>query len=168
MTVTSKQLNIIDFIEELNLLEGSELSDAQRTILKATHGLELNGAEFDLYRRATGREIYEPREHNEVTAIVGRQGGKTSRVGAIIAVYEACRDHGLKRGERAYVLLIAPVTKQAQIAFRFIRNYFLSSPPLKNKVVKIRKNEIDLDNGIIVLSLFTNHNTGLKGCRSGS
>jgi hypothetical protein len=148
--VAKKQLNIIDFITELNLLEGSQLSLAQRTILKATYGLELNPAELDIYRLATGREIYEPREHNEATAIVGRQGGKTSRIGAIVAVYEACRDHGLKRRERAYVLLIASVTKQAHIAFRFIKDFFLSSPPLKNKVVKIRKNEIDLDNGITI------------------
>jgi hypothetical protein len=148
--VATKQLTIVDFMKELKLLEGSELSLAQRTIHKATYGLELSPAELDIFRRATGREIYEPREHQEATVIAGRQGGKTSHVGAPIAVYEACRDHGLKRGERAYVLLIAPVTKQAQIAFRFIRNFFLCSPPLKKKVVKMRMNEIDLDNGITI------------------
>jgi phage terminase large subunit-like protein len=132
--VVTKQLNILDFIKDLNLLEGSELSPAQRTILKATYGRELSPAELDIFRRATGRETYEPREHNEATVIVGRQGGKTSRIGASIATYEACRDHGLKRRERAYVLLIAPVTEQAQIAFGYIRDFFLSSPPLKNKV----------------------------------
>ena len=31
-----KQLNIIEFIKELNLLEGSNLSPAQQTILKGT------------------------------------------------------------------------------------------------------------------------------------
>ena len=148
--MVTKQLNIIDFIEDLNLLEGSELSLAQRTILKATYGLELSPAELDIFRRATGRETYEPREHNEATVIVGRQGGKTSRIGAVVAVYEACRDHGLKRRERAYVLLIAPVIEQAQIAFGYIRDFFLSSPPLKNKVVKIRLDELDLDNGITI------------------
>ena len=146
----TKQLNVIDFIKELNLLEGSELSPAQETILKATYGLELNPAELDIFRRGTGREIYEPREHTEATVIAGRQGGKTSRIDAIIAVYEACRDHGLKRGERAYVLLIAPVTEQAQIAFSSIRNYILASPVLKRKVLKIRKSQIDLDNGITI------------------
>jgi hypothetical protein len=148
--VVTKQLNILDFIKDLNLLEGSELSPAQRTILKATYGRELSPAELDIFRRATGRETYEPREHNEATVIVGRQGGKTSRIGASIATYEACRDHGLKRRERAYVLLIAPVTEQAQIAFGYIRDFFLSSPPLKNKVVKIRLDELDLDNGITI------------------
>ena len=117
-----------------------------------------------------GAKLTSPRNTQEATVIVGRQGGKTSRIGAIIAVYEAFRDHGLKRGERAYVLLIAPVTNQAQIAFNYIRNYIFASPVLKNKVVKVRKSEIDLDNGITIsmLSLFTNHNTGLKGCGSNS
>jgi hypothetical protein len=146
----SKHLTIIDFVNDLNLLEGSELSLAQQTVLKAMYGLELSPAELDIFRRATGREIYEPTEHQEATVIVGRQGGKTSRIGALIAAYEACRDHGLKRGERAYVLLIAPVTKQAQIGLGFIRNLFLTSPLLKNKVVKFRMNEIELDNGVTI------------------
>ena len=62
--------------------------------------LELNQAELEIYQRATGRQLRR-KEHTEVTVIVGRQGGKTSRIGAICAIYEAFRDHGLKRGERA-------------------------------------------------------------------
>jgi hypothetical protein len=148
--MAEEELNITEFITKLNLLNGSELSAAQRAILRATYGLALDQAELDIFRRATGREIYEPREHNEATVIVGRRGGKTSRIAAIIAAYEAYRDHNLPRGERAYVVLIAPVTKQAQIAFSFIRNLILGSPPLKKKVLKICKNEIDLDNGITI------------------
>jgi hypothetical protein len=146
----SKELPIIEFISELNLLQGAELSPAQATILKATYGLELNQAEFEIYCRATGRKTYQPREHLEVTVIVGRQGGKTSRIGALCAVYESFRDHGLRPGERAYVYLIAPVTYQAGIAFRFIRDYICASPVLNKKVTKIRKSEIDLDNGITI------------------
>jgi hypothetical protein len=146
----SKELNNIEFIKELNLLQGSELSPAQATILKATYGLELNQAEFEIYCRATGRQTYQPREHLEVTVIVGRQGGKTSRIGALCAVYESFRDHGLRPGERAYVYLIAPVTDQARIAFRFIRDYICASPVLNKRVKKIRKSEIDLDNGITI------------------
>ena len=130
-----KELNIIDFISELNLLQGAELSPTQGTILKATYGLELNQAEFEIYCRATGRNTYQPREQLEVTVIVGRQGGKTSRIGALCAVYESFR-HALRPGERAYVYLIAPVTDQARIAFRFIRDYIFASPVLNKKVKK--------------------------------
>jgi hypothetical protein len=148
--VPSKELNIIEFITALDLLGGSHLSTAQSAILKTIYRVDLDQAELDIYRRGTGREIYEPREHTEATVIVGRQGGKTSRIGAICAVYESFRDHGLKRGDRAYVLLIAPVLSQAQIAFRFISNYIFGSPVLRSKVVKKRKNEIDLNNGITI------------------
>jgi hypothetical protein len=148
--MAEEKLDITEFIIKLNLLNGSELSLAQRTILKATYGLELNQAELDIFRRATGRDIYEQKEHNEATVIVGRRGGKTSRIAAIIATYEAFRDHNLPHGERAYVLLIAPVTHQARIAFNFIRNYILSSPTLNEKVAKVSKTEIELKNGITI------------------
>jgi hypothetical protein len=147
--MSKKELNIIEFVSELNLLQGAELSPTQGTILKATYGLELNQAEFEIYCRATGRKTYQAREQLEVTVIVGRQGGKTSRIGALCAVYESFR-HALRPGERAYVYLIAPVTDQARIAFRFIRDYICASPVLYKKVKKIRKSEIDLDNGITI------------------
>jgi phage terminase large subunit-like protein len=131
-----KKLNIIEFIREFNLLQGVELSPAQATMLRGTYGLELNQAEFEIYCRATGRNTYQPREQLEVTVIVGRQGGKTSRIGALCAVYESFRDHGLRSGERAYIYLIAPVTDQARIAFRFIRDYIFASPVLNKKVKK--------------------------------
>ena len=146
----SKELTIIEFILVLRLLLGLELSPAQATILKAMYGLELTQAEFEIYCRYTGRQTYQPSEQQEVTVIVGRQGGKTSRIGALCAVYESFRDHGLRPGDRAYVYLIAPVTDQARIAFGFIRDYICASPVLKKKVKKIRKSEIDLDNGITI------------------
>jgi len=95
--VASKELNILEFVTDLDLLKGSELSLAQRTILKTIYGLELDLAELDIYRRGTGRKIYEPSEHNEATVIVGRRGGKTSRIGAIVPVYEASRDHEITK-----------------------------------------------------------------------
>ena len=92
---------------------------------------------------------YVAREHREVTAIIGRRGGKT-RLAALIAVYEATRDHKLPRGEHAFILVIAPVLKQAQIAFRYIRKYMKLSPELSNLVAKARKSEIELRNGITI------------------
>ncbi len=48
----------------------------------------------------TSKELKIIKEHRKVTVIVGRRGGKTSRIGAIWVIYQAFRDHGLKRGER--------------------------------------------------------------------
>jgi hypothetical protein len=143
-------LNIIDFIYRLNLLRGECLSKAQEVILKATYGLPLVEEEIEIYCRATGRDTYVPSECSEMTLIAGRQSGKTSIVAALTALYEANRLHGLRTGQRAYVLLIAPVTYQAEIAFDYIKRYILDSSVLSAKIFKISNNEIEFRNGIII------------------
>ena len=143
-------LSIIDFVYELKLLKAGSLSVAQRAVLKSTYGEILDEAEMEVHCRATGHETYAPREHNELTVIAGRQSGKTSRIGAIIALYEAFRDHGLPRGQRAYVLVIAPVVQQAAIAFDFMKRYILESSILEPRVYKIRSDEIELKNGVVI------------------
>jgi len=145
-----QELTIIDFVSHPQLLALNSLSIAQRTCLKATYGLPLDETELEIYRRANGRETYDEREQTEATFIAGRRSGKSSRIAAPIACYEACRNHKLSRGERGYVMLIAPVTKQAQIDFRFIRDYILGSSILRRKVLKVRRSEIDLKNGITI------------------
>ena len=92
------ELDIIEFVYQLNLLKTGSLSVAQRAILKTTYGLPLDGRRTRDLCRATGRETYVPQEQSELTVIAGRQGGKTSRIGALVGLYEAFRDHGLPPG----------------------------------------------------------------------
>jgi hypothetical protein len=148
--MTKQPLTILDFIRHVHVLNEQSISPAQRTCLKVIYGLPLEETELEIYRRATGRETYLPKEHNEATIIVGRRGGKTSRIAAPIVCYEASRDHRLPKGEQAYVMLIARVKNQAQIAFRQIRHYLLNSPVLGREVVKVRQHEIVLRNGITI------------------
>src|SRR5712692_3808816 len=145
-----KRLSILDFVTHAQLLGIQSLSAGQRTLLKAIYGEELDHTEREIYFRATNRTSYSAREENEATVIVGRRGGKTSRVAAPIACYEALRPHALARGERAYVLLIAPVTKQAKVAFNYVKSYFLDSRLLSRWVLKVRRNEIELKNQITI------------------
>jgi hypothetical protein len=142
-------LNIIDFVKQLELLEGVDLSPAQRAVLKATYGETLDAVEMEICRRATGREPV-PCEQHELTVIAGRRSGKTSRVAALIALYEAFRAHGLPRGQHGYVLVIAPYVQQAAIAFKFIKSYIVGSEILRPLVHKYRKTEIELKNGVII------------------
>src|SRR5260370_34067259 len=107
-------LNIVEFIRHADVLNDQTLSVAQLTCLKAIYGLPLDAQERELYERATGRSDYLPIEQNEATVIVGRRGGKTSKIAAPIACYEAFCNHRLNRGERGYVMLIAPVKYQAE------------------------------------------------------
>ena len=148
--MNTRPVDIIEFICHPDLLNDQSLSLAQRTCLKSIYGLPLLGEEASIYRRATGREDYIPREHNEATILVGRRGGKTSKIAVPIACYEAFRNHKLPRGERAEIVLIAPVLDQARIAFRFVRNYLQSSPVLSAEISSIRENKIHLRNGITI------------------
>src|SRR6202171_3821148 len=113
-------LNIIEFIQHPLILNDQSMSPSQIAFLKSAYGLPLTDMELEIYCRGTGREKYLPREERELTLLGGRRGGKTGKLGARIALYEACRDHRIPRGERAYVMLIAPVIAQAKIAFDYI------------------------------------------------
>jgi hypothetical protein len=148
--VTRKNPNIIDFIEAFALMGEIKISPAQSAVLKSLYGVPLDPMELDIFKRGTGRELYIPTEHAELSLLAGRQSGKTSVVAALIALFEAFQDHGVPSGQRAYVLIIAPVIQQASTAFRFISQYILNSPILSQSVLKIKKNEIELKNGVVI------------------
>jgi hypothetical protein len=133
--------NIIDFIRHPGLLNDQSHSETQIAILKSVYGLPLTETELEIYRQATGRENYDAEEHMEVTAMSGRQGGKTEKVSGPIVCYEAFRDHGLKPGEVGFVMLLAPTIAQARIAFTYIRNYLRNSLILSKRIVKTTKRD---------------------------
>jgi hypothetical protein len=150
MKIISQRLNIIDFICHPQILNDQTMSVGQSAFLKSAYGLQLSDAELEMFRRGTGREIYVPQEQQLITLLGGRRGGKTGKLAARIALYEACRDHRIPRGERGYVMLLAPVIAQAKIAYDYILKDIYSSPLLSSKIAKIGKNEIELKNGIII------------------
>jgi hypothetical protein len=150
MKIISQRLSIIDFIRHPQILNDQTMSLGQSAFLKSTYGLPLSEAELEMFCRGTGREIYVPREQRLISLVGGRRGGKTGKIAARSALFEACRDHQIPRGERAYVLLVAPVIAQAKIAFDYILKDIYSSPLLSSKIAKVGRNEIELKNGIII------------------
>jgi hypothetical protein len=148
--MNGKNPTIIDFIKVFDLMGKIKISPAQCAILKSFYGLLLDDIELDIFKRGTGRELYIPTEHSELTLIAGRQSGKTSVVAASIGLFEAFQDHDVPPGQRAYVLIIAPVLEQASTAFRFISRYILNSPILSQSVLKLKQNEIELKNGVVI------------------
>jgi hypothetical protein len=149
--ILEQSLTIIEFIRHPKLLNDQSNSLAQDTIVKSTYGLELSDTELEIYRRGTGRELYDAREQREITALAGRRSGKTGKIGARIGLYEAFRDHRIPRGERACVVLIAPTIAQAGIAHDYMYKDILGSPILLTRVAKCRKNEIVLKSGVTIL-----------------
>jgi hypothetical protein len=143
-------LNIVEFIRNRDILNDRSHSDAQLACLKSIYGLPLSERELKIYQRGTGRATYDALEQTDASIIAGRQGGKTSKIAAPIACFEAFRDHGLPPGQEAYVMLLAPQLAQARIAFRYIRNYLRGSRILSKRVLSMTKDEIKLDNGITI------------------
>ncbi len=143
------ELNIIEFVTRLKLVEPGGLILGHRGIPKAFYGLELDADELEFLLSCHRAQELCPARAREIDGIIGRRGGKT-RLAALIAVYEATRDHGLPRGERAFILIIAPVLDQAQIAFDYVSKYMNGSPELLKLVVKERQSEIELRNGITI------------------
>ncbi|MGB9434024.1 MAG: terminase large subunit [Candidatus Acidiferrum sp.] len=119
-------------------------------LFESTYGLPLRLDELQIYQRGTGRPVYDATEQREITIIAGRRSGKTGKIAAPICCFEAFRDHGLPPGEEAHVMLLAPTLKQARIAFRYIRDYLRNSPVLTKRIVRITKEEIVLDNGVVI------------------
>lgn len=142
-------MNIIEAVLDPVII-GDTLSVAQETGLRALYGLDLNDAQLEIFRLATGLEFYSPREVREATYICGRRSGKSSRLGSNIALFEGCfRDHELDLGERGHVVVISPTKKQSGIVFEYMLSRLENSPTLRGMIDgEPRRDEVDLVNGI--------------------
>lgn len=143
---------ILDAVLEPRLI-GDTLSAAQAVALKTLYGLPLDLlTEQAIHHQATEKEVYEPREYREACFICGRRSGKSSKLAANIAVFEAVfRQHNLARGERGHVVVLATTTKQAQVVFDYILARLEGSPTLRRLIEDgPRADEVDLTNGITI------------------
>lgn len=145
------ELTLIDALRDSRLI-GDSVSEAQETALRALYGLPLSASQFAIYQRATGRDTYVPREYREAGLYCGRRSGKSSKLAANCAVFEAAfRPHELARGERGHVVVIAPTRKQAGVVFDYILSRLEESPTLRRMIDgDPRADEVDLTNGITI------------------
>lgn len=149
--MSNSPTNIIEAVADKRLI-GDVVSTAQATALKALYGEPLTDAELAIYRQATERDVYVPRETSEAMFCVGRRGGKSSKLAANIAVYEAVfRQHRLAPGERGHIVVIACTKKQAAVCFDYILARLEGSPTLRKLIEgEPRADEVDLTNGITI------------------
>jgi len=119
-----------------------------QTFLKALYGLEMDGADLELFRKHTGRQKPRKGGYMEAVAITGRQSGKTYIAGAV-AVYEASR--ALLVGERdVYIPLAAQDTRSSQRALFGYVSRFAESPVLKSEITRQTATEITLANRVTI------------------
>lgn len=111
----SAAVDIVRAIGDSRLIGGGPISDAQETLLRAIYGLKLNAEQIEIFKRATGRSDYAPRVYRDISALCGRRAGKSTRIAANLAIYEAAiTPHSIPLTERASVVIIAPTEKQAR------------------------------------------------------
>jgi len=158
MRSKSSSRNIIEFIKDPQLINGS-LSDYQEAALRLAYGLPLSKEHKKIARECLDIDKLPPkqkrlgREYAEATFICGRRSGKSDRLAANIAVYEAAmggHEKHLSAGERGFILLIAQDRRAGKILYRYIRAKFENSPLLSQLLKDVKGEEIDLTNGLTI------------------
>jgi hypothetical protein len=143
-------ITIIEAIRDPNII-GDCLSVAQEAALRAVYGLPLEGEQLALAQQMAGAAWRPGVEYREAVFICGRRSGKSDKLAANAAIFEAFfRDHNLSAGETGVVLLLAQNMRQAKIVKGYIEGKINRSPILSRHVVASRSQELELDNGIII------------------
>lgn len=134
-----------------------------RAIIKAAHGESLTPAELLTFRQVASRDPPSKRVR-ELVAVVGRGGGKDS-IASLIAAHTAIGfdPRGtLRPGEKACVMCLAVDRHQARIVFGYIKAFFELIPTLREMVVDIANEAIELRNGVVI-EVHTNSYRSIRG-----
>lgn len=151
------QINIIQAVRDQRLFASLFTNSASWTAwivwLKAAFALPMDATELALYRQCTGREHPPTVPPGEIYTIVGRRGGK-SFISSLVAAYLGCFNSYKKylaAGERAVILVLARDREQAKVCFGYIAGIIHQVPPLAAMVVSEKTDEIELDNGTVIM-----------------
>jgi hypothetical protein len=115
-------------------------------------GEVLTDEERAVFTKLTGREREPLVRVSELTAIVGRRGGKTTAMAALATYIAACCDHtdALARGETGIVLAIAQDTKVAAKIISFCHAFLADSVILAQLIKSRTADVLELANNISV------------------
>src|SRR5215470_10480090 len=121
--------------------------------LKSIYALPMDDAELAIYQQCTGRTQPPATQPSEIYTIVGRRGGK-SFISSLTAVFIACfssfRQY-LNAGEKAAILVLARDRDHAKLVFSYVSGILHAVPPLAAMIDVERADEIELDNGVIIM-----------------
>lgn len=143
---------IIDFFENALLLNVKNLSPAQKMTLKAIMGEPLDNTtpipqthpyqdqsfinEVEMFKFFSGKTEYIPRFYSDPSLAWGRRGGKSTTIGAGLAIYFATQFNYvpfLGTSPHATIPIISPTKEQANEVYQSIKNFFMRSPYLFSK-----------------------------------
>jgi len=142
--------SIIDFFEEV--LTVTNLSPIQRITLKAIRAEPLDTKnvilkahpydtedftnEVEMFKFYSGKSDYAPSHYSDASLCFGRRSGKSTTIGAGLAIYYATQfDYTpyLGTSPHATIPIISPTKEQAGEVYAAIKNFFLRSPWLFGK-----------------------------------
>jgi hypothetical protein len=121
-----------------------------RTLLIASMGEPLTDAERVVFTQLTGRAREPLQRVNELEAVVGRRGGKTTAMAALATYLSACCDHtdALARGETGVLLCVAQDQRVAKKILDFVEANLSDSEILRQLIKGRTQDSIELTNGI--------------------
>lgn len=153
-----KAISFEDFCADPQLL-GEPVSKAWAVFYRAVEGLPLDEEGVEIFRRATGRERYEPRVCTEATGLCGRRSEKTQTVvkfliwKALTAGWERQLRGSWLRKRLLRVPLIAQDLRVARDIKRAAEALVTASPILSREVAEVRVSEVIFRNGISLICL---------------
>ena len=125
------------------------ISKQWATFYAAVEGLPLDEDGVEIFRACSGRDRYEPRVFNEVTAIVGRRAEKTSTGLKYLLWKSLTTPEWFQRHKGTLrIPIIAQDLRVAKDIKRAAEALLLGSPLLQNEVDEVLTAEIVLRNGI--------------------
>lgn len=153
------KISIIEAIEDKNLFrpyfKDLETWRNWLTFFKVLSGYsksKLSKEEMELFHECTGLEELPKEKLKEIFLPVGRRGAK-STTAALLSVYYGLWggwEKDLSPGEKAYIFIVSTNKSQSMIIKDYVLGIMSSNPALKKKVTKVLKDEIHLDNGVVI------------------
>jgi hypothetical protein len=118
-----------------------------RALLLAAMGEALKPDELGIFRKLTNREQPPTARVDELVAVVGRRGGKSSAISALACYIAAlCKHDKLVPGERGVVLCVAPDQRQAKIVLDYTSGILEGSPLFARMITRRTSDTIELEN----------------------
>src|SRR5262245_37944248 len=119
-----------------------------RVLLIAAMGEALTDDERVIFTKLTGRAREPLQRVNDLEAVVGRRGGKTTAMSAAATYIAACCDHSdaLARGETGVCLCAAQDTKVAKLILDHVEADLSDSEILRQLIKSRTQDTIELHN----------------------
>ena len=125
---------------------------AWRILLIAINGEALDDEERAVFTALTGRAKEPGQRVEEFWGVIGRRGGKSSAIAALIVFVAVFVDHTRRiiPGEKPVVLCLAPTSRQARVVLDYISGIFESTPLLAPLILNKTAETLELTNGITI------------------